>query len=170
MGQWEKEHFVSSKMFVWLQDEQHLAESNPVTPTNLMSIFPEPIFSLLLNKILCLQYVYCQTFYSPRVAPCYHPTLKVYASSVCSSLYQMEIIKLYTGNRWVEQLAWEVSSLTTAKKKNQGRLQHKNFPRKLRISQSAHENWWYSFVCQVTSLLPGKLRVSQTSQDLQRSC
>lgn len=84
---------------MWLQDEQHLAESIPTTPTNLMSIIPEPIYSLLLIKILCLLYAYCQTFYSPRVAPYYHPTLKVYTSSVCSSLYQMEIIKLYTGEQ-----------------------------------------------------------------------
>ena len=64
-----------------------------------MSIIPEPIYSLLLIKILCLLYVYCQTFYSPGVGPCYHPTLKVYTSSVCSSLYHMEIIKLYTGEQ-----------------------------------------------------------------------
>lgn len=140
MGKWGKEHFVSSKMFVWLQDEQHLAGSVPITPTNLMSIFPEPIYSLLLNKILCLQYVYCQTFYSPRVAPCYHPTLKVYTSSVCSSLYQMEIIKLYTGEQVGGAAGMRSEQPDNRKKKNQGRLQHKNFPRKLRISQSAHEN------------------------------
>lgn len=45
-------------MFVWLQDEQYLAESIPLTPTNLMSITPETIYSFLLIKILCLLYVY----------------------------------------------------------------------------------------------------------------
>lgn len=86
-------------MLEWLKDEQNLVKSTPLTPTNLMSIISELIYSLLLIEILYLQYVYCQTFYTPRVALCYHPTLKVYTSSVCSSLYQMQIIKLYTGEQ-----------------------------------------------------------------------
>lgn len=104
-----------------------------------MSVIPEPIYSLLLIKILCLLYVYCQTFYSSRVALCYHPTLKVYTSSICSSLYQMEIIKLYTGEQ-VGGAAGMRSEQPDSRKKNQGRLQHKKFPRKLQISQSVHEN------------------------------
>lgn len=114
------------KMFVWLQDEQHLVESIPTAPTNLMKIIPEAIYSLLLIKIWCLLNVYCQTFHSPRITPCYHPTLKVYTSSVCSSLYQMEIIKLYTGEQ-VGGAAGMRSEQPDNRKKNQGRLQHKNF-------------------------------------------
>lgn len=95
----EKNISFAQKIFLWLQDEQHLVESIPTSPTNLMKIIAEAIYSLLLIKILCLLNVYCQTFYSPRITPCYHPTLKVYTSSVCSSLYQMEIIKLYTGEQ-----------------------------------------------------------------------
>lgn len=114
------------KMFVWLQDEQHLVESIPTALTNLMKIIPEAIYSLLLIKILCLLNVYCQTFHSPRITPCYHPTLKVYTSSVCSSLYQMEIIKLYTGEQ-VGGAAGMRSEQPDNRKKNQGRLQHKNF-------------------------------------------
>lgn len=127
------------KMFVWLQDEQHLVESIPTEPTNLMKIIPEAIYSLLLIKILCLLNVYCQTFHSPRITPCYHPTLKVYTSSVCSSLYQMEIIKLYTGEQ-VGGAAGMRSEQPDNRKKIRVDCSTKIFPRKLQISQSVHES------------------------------
>lgn len=127
------------KMFVWLQDEQHLVESIPTALTNLMKIIPEAIYSLLLIKILCLLNVYCQTFHSPRITPCYHPTLKVYTSSVCSSLYQMEIIKLYTGEQ-VGGAAGMRSEQPDNRKKIRVDCSTKIFPRKLQISQSVHES------------------------------
>lgn len=135
----EKNISFAQEMFMWLQDEQHLVESIPTAPTNLMKIIPEAIYSLLLIKILCLLNVYCQTFHSPRIAPCYHPTLKVYTSSVCSSLYQMEIIKLYTGEQ-VGGAAGMRSEQPDNRKKIRVDCSTKIFPRKLQISQSVHEN------------------------------
>lgn len=85
----KEKHSTCLEMLLCLKDEQNLAESVPLTPTNFMSLITELIYSLLLIEIMYLWFVCCQTFYSPRVAPHKHPTLKVYISSVCSSLYKM---------------------------------------------------------------------------------
>lgn len=74
----EKNISFAQKMFVWLQDEQHLVESIPTTPTNLMKIIPEAIYSLLLIKNL----VSAECILPDILLPQNRPVLSSYTESL----------------------------------------------------------------------------------------
>lgn len=115
----KEKHSTCLEMLLCLKDEQNLTESVPLTPNNFMSLITELIYSLLLF-ITWLKSCTCGLYAARHSTPPESPRTSILHWKFTFPRSALVYIKCrllsYTqGNRWVEQLAWEVSSLTTEK-------------------------------------------------------